>query len=240
VNARGLAPNVDQESALAGGQHGAGGDSQTNGGIAFLLRQLDPLESSQFPHAKGDQGPSDIEPEAENPSFAPPVRGWLLVLSSYLICVPLLETFDIARQNFDLWSPPPEMISGLYPILVARIIWIITAIPAFMFMVYAGVGLLGKWRHSVKIAKISLVAEMIVSFFNSTAIGVLRAITDTTGLAHGSILSPETWLSFSAVAFMGFRFLLSTLHALYYVLPNLIALAYLQKSRRVRLTYPGG
>ncbi len=242
VNKRGLGSDLDQKSEFLADRQRASGDSritqQFRRWVMYLARQLDPLESPQSRVAEGEQGLSDIEPEEESPSSPQPVRGWLLILISYMICVPVLETFEMARQTCNLSQSTLEMFTGLGMIFVA---WIITAIPALMFMVYAGVGLLGKWRHGVKIAKISLVIEIIVSFFFSAAFGLYRAIRDVTIMgrtAHVSVFGPATRHNLAAIVLVAFRIILSTLHAFRDALPSLVALLYLQKSRRVRLTYP--
>ncbi len=243
VNGRGLGSAVDQESVFPVGQQRPTGGSRitklSRRWIAFLSRQLNPLGSPQFLDAEGEQGLSDIEPGAESHDSPQPVRGWLLILISYMICVPVLETLEIARQNFNRRQSTFEMFPGFQVIVVA---WVIAAIPAFLFMFYAGIGLLGKWRHSVKIAKISLGIGMIVAFLFNTAFGLYHAITREgvmrTALSDFDPGSQHGFLT--KVILVGLDVMLSTVHAFYYVLPNLIALLYLQKSRRVRLTYPGG
>jgi hypothetical protein len=181
---------------------------------------------------KGDHTPSDTEREPENAISPQPIRGWLRLLISYMILVPILQSLDLARQSVNLSPSTFETVHGLHAIYVS---WIITALPAYLFMVYAGVGLLGKWRDSVKVAKISLMSGMIVSFLFQTAFGVILALPrEATGLAHTSVFSLR------AAVLVGFRILMGTLQAFYSALPNLIALLYLQRSSLVRLTYPNG
>ena len=150
-----------------------------------------------------------------------PVRGWLLVLIAYMIWEAIYRFLALERANDIIWGTVASLSIKTPPGLSAvmgtkALVYLLLSV----FTLYAAAGLARKWRHSLKIAKISLLASVICSILFSVLVNAVLSDTPIRAYLTTSIFAPLNLLSWD--------------------LPNIGWLLYLRQSRRVRLTYRKG
>ncbi len=175
-----------------------------------------------------------LESSIRNSAAPLPIGGWLLVLIIYMLLVPAIEWAWLLTWQLKYVKESDRLLGSL---LFARIL---LSVPALLFMMLASMTLITRLRKCVEIAKISLTVEMIVAFVFAVVFVVYFAFENPllSMLRLPSVLSQPTQSHFSVYLRVVVEFLHSLLPGFYAALPNLIGLLYLQKSRRVRLTYP--
>ena len=108
-----------------------------------------------------DQKP-DLRASRRRRASGLPIRGWLLVLIAYLIWEAISRFLALERANEIIWGTVASLSiktpPGLSAVMGTKVgVYLLLSV----LTLYAAVGLARKWRHSLKIAKISLLASVI-------------------------------------------------------------------------------
>jgi hypothetical protein len=177
---------------------------------------------------------AQLQFSTRNPDLPLPIGGWLIALIIYMQLAPALECIRIASEQLKYVN------DGVSTVLSALTLgWILLKGPALFFMMLAGVALMARLPRCVALAKISLTAEMIVAFVFAVAFALYRAFfVELSPIQPPSVLVQPGQRHVLAYVLVEVHFLQSVLSGIYAALPNLAGVFYLQKSRRVRLTYP--
>ena len=168
-----------------------------------------------------------------NPDLPLPLGGWLIALIIYMLLVPTLECTQIALERMKYANIAD--VSG-----ALTLAWVLVKVPSLLFMMFAGVALMIRLRRCVEIAKVSLTIEAIVAFVFTVAFALYRAFfVELAAKSPSSVFAQPGQLPFSTYVLVEVHFLQSVVNGLCFALASLLGVFYLQKSRRVRLTYPG-